>query len=206
MSNRMSSTVLDFDIVSRAQQGDSDAFASIFHAHRRKIYTVCLRMTNNPAEAEDLTQDAFTQAFRKLSTFRRDCALSSWLYRVAVNTVLMHFRKKSLRQISLDDAYNEDKHLHCEHASKDDLLLGCIDRIALVRAISELPDGSRTIFLLHDVKGYRHEEIAELLNCSPGNSKSQLHKARRRVRKLLIAPQLNQQSVSMPRTAQSSSF
>jgi len=146
-------------------------------------------MTHNAAEAEDLTQDTFMRVFRKLASFRRDSRLSSWLYRIAVNTVLINFRKKSLRQISLDDAYNEDKHfVRCQYASKDDRLLGCIDRIALARAISELPDGCRTIFLLHDVKGYRHEEIAELLDCSMGNSKSQLHGARLRVRKLLIAP------------------
>jgi len=177
---------VDFDLVKRAQQGDSDAFASLFHAHKGRIYSICLRMTNNTAEAEDLTQDAFMQVFRKLSTFRGDSALSTWLYRIAVNTVLMHFRKKALRQISLDEPYNQDARLvRREYGTKDDRLSGCVDRIALTRAIRELPDGYRTIFLLHEVEGYEHQEIAELLGCSVGNSKSQLHKAKLRIRELL---------------------
>src|SRR5437660_12313312 len=89
------------DLVRKAQRGDADAFAGLFYAHRPRVYSLCLRMTNNTAEAEDLTQDAFLQVFRKLSTFRGDSALSTWLYRIAVNTVLMHFRKKALRPISL---------------------------------------------------------------------------------------------------------
>ena len=176
----------DLDLVKRAQQGDADAFASLFHSHKARIYSVCLRMTNNTAEAEDLTQDAFLQVFRKLATFRGDSALSTWLYRIAVNTVLMHFRKKALRQISLDEPYNQDaKVVRREYGSRDDRLTGCVDRIALARAIKELPDGYRTIFLLHEVEGYEHQEIAELLDCSVGNSKSQLHKAKLRIRELL---------------------
>jgi len=143
-------------------------------------------MTNNTAEAEDLTQDAFLQVFRKLGTFRGDSALSTWLYRIAVNTVLMHFRKKALKQISLDEPYSQDaKVVRREYGSRDDRLTGCVDRIALARAIKELPDGYRTIFLLHEVEGYEHQEIAELLDCSVGNSKSQLHKAKLRIRELL---------------------
>lgn len=189
MSGQPNPTVrfnVDFDLVRRAQQGDSDAFASLFHAHKARIYSICLRMTNNTAEAEDLTQDAFMQVFRKLATFRGDSALSTWLYRIAVNTVLMHFRKKALKQISLDEPYNNDaRTVRREYGSKDDRLSGCVDRIALTRAIRELPDGYRTIFLLHEVEGYEHQEIAELLDCSVGNSKSQLHKAKLRIRELL---------------------
>jgi RNA polymerase sigma-70 factor (ECF subfamily) len=189
VSSQANSTVrfnVDFDLVKRAQQGDPDAFASLFHAHKARIYSICLRMTNNTAEAEDLTQDAFMQVFRKLATFRGDSALSTWLYRIAVNTVLMHFRKKALRQISLDEPYNQDaRTVRREYGSKDDRLSGCVDRIALTRAIRELPDGYRTIFLLHEVEGYEHQEIAELLDCSVGNSKSQLHKAKLRIRELL---------------------
>ncbi|GAC1431963.1 MAG: hypothetical protein NVS1B11_02530 [Terriglobales bacterium] len=176
----------DLELVKRAQEGDSEAFASLFYAHKTRIYSVCLRMTNNTAEAEDLTQDAFLQVFRKLATFRGDSALSTWLYRIAVNTVLMHFRKKSLRQISLDEPFNQDaKQVKREYGSKDDRLVGSVDRIALGRAIKELPDGYRTIFLLHEVEGYEHQEIAQLLDCSVGNSKSQLHKAKLRIRELL---------------------
>ena len=176
----------DLDLVQRAQRGDSDAFASLFYAHKPRIYSVCLRMTNNTAEAEDLTQDAFLQVFRKLATFRGDSALSTWLYRIAVNTVLMHFRKKALRQISLDEPLNQDaRTIRREYGSPDGRLSGCVDRIALTRAIRELPAGYRTIFLLHEVEGYEHQEIAQLLDCSVGNSKSQLHKAKLRIRELL---------------------
>jgi RNA polymerase sigma-70 factor (ECF subfamily) len=179
-------TESDLDLISRAQSGDSDAFASLFHAHKARIYSVCLRMTNNTAEAEDLTQDAFLQVFRKLATFRGDSALSTWLYRIAVNTVLMHFRKKALKQVSLDEPYNQDARLvRREYGSRDGRLVGSVDRIALTRAIKELPVGYRTIFLLHEVEGYEHQEIAELLDCSVGNSKSQLHKAKLRIRELL---------------------
>jgi len=176
----------DLQLVKRAQEGDAEAFASLFHAHKARIHSVCLRMTNNTAEAEDLTQDAFLQVFRKLATFRGDSALSTWLYRIAVNTVLMHFRKKALRQVSLDEPYSQDaKVVRREYGSRDDRLTGCVDRIALARAIKELPDGYRTIFLLHEVEGYEHQEIAELLDCSVGNSKYQLHKAKLRIRELL---------------------
>jgi RNA polymerase sigma-70 factor (ECF subfamily) len=143
-------------------------------------------MTNNTAEAEDLTQDAFLQVFRKLATFRGDSALSTWLYRVAVNTVLMHFRKKGLRQVSLDEPSNQDTRVvKREYGNIDDQLSGSIDRIALARAMKDLPAGYRTIFLLHEIKGYEHQEIARLLRCSVGNSKSQLHKAKLKMRELL---------------------
>lgn len=179
----------DLELVKRAQRGDSDAFASLFNAHKTRIYSLCLRMTNNTAEAEDLTQDAFLQVFRKLATFRGDSALSTWLYRIAVNTVLMHFRKKALRQVSLDEPFTQDARLvRREYGARDGRLAGCVDRIALARAIRELPDGYKTIFLLHEVEGYEHQEIAELLSCSVGNSKSQLHKAKLRIRELLGYP------------------
>src|SRR5436305_12668753 len=176
----------DLDLVKRAQCGDADAFASLFHAHKAKVYSVCLRMTNNTAEAEDLTQDAFLQVFRKLATFRGDSALSTWLYRVAVNTVLMHFRKKGLRQVSLDESSNQDTRVvKREYGSLDERLSGSIDRIALARAMQDLPAGYRSMFLLHEIKGYEHQEIARILRCSVGNSKSQLHKAKLKMRELL---------------------
>jgi RNA polymerase sigma-70 factor (ECF subfamily) len=175
------------ELVKRAQEGDSDAFAALFHTHKARIYSVCLRMTNNAAEAEDLTQDAFLQVFRKIASFRGDSAFSTWLHRISVNTVLMHFRKKSLCQVSLDEPYsNEDGgKVRREIGTRDGDLAGCIDRITLARAMKELPPGYRTIFLLHEVEGYEHKEIAEMLGCSVGNSKSQLHKAKLRIRELL---------------------
>src|SRR5438128_4224402 len=125
----------DLDLVRCAQQGDADAFASLFHSHKARIYSVCLRMTNNTAEAEDLTQDAFLQVFRKLATFRGDSALSTWLYRIAVNTVLMHFRKKALRQISLDEpSTREPGAPKREHGKVHERRSTSTDRIALTRA------------------------------------------------------------------------
>jgi RNA polymerase sigma-70 factor, ECF subfamily len=176
----------DVDLVSRAQEGDDDAFACLFHRHRPKIFSVCLRMTNNPAEAEDLTQDVFLQVFRKISTFRRDSALSSWLYRIAVNTALMRLRKRIPPQIPLDDCSNPNTDFpRHEYGKADDGIVSCLDRIALARAISELPDGYRMVYRLHEIEGYEHEEIARLLVCSTGNSKSQLHRAKLRMRHLL---------------------
>jgi RNA polymerase sigma-70 factor (ECF subfamily) len=176
----------DVALVRKAQQGDADAFAALFYAHRPRVYSLCLRMTKNTAEAEDLTQDAFLQVFRKLSRFRGNAALSTWLYRLAVNTVLMHFRKKRLRQVSLDDPSNQDTPIaKREYGSVDERLTGSLHRIALARAIQELPAGYRTIFLLHEIKGYEHQEIARILRCSVGNSKSQLHRARLMMRELL---------------------
>jgi len=176
----------DTQLVRRAQQGDPDAFEALFHAHKAKIYALCLRMTSNTAEAEDLTQDAFLQAFRKLSTFRGDSALSTWLYRVAVNTVLMHVRRKGLRPLSLDQPLDRgESPMKWEQGKTDERLSSSVDRIALIRAMKDLPVGYRTIFVLHELKGYEHHEIAELLHCSVGNSKSQLHKAKTRMRELL---------------------
>jgi len=144
-------------------------------------------MTNNAAEAEDLAQDAFLQVFRKIATFRGDSAFSTWLHRIAVNTVLMHFRKKSLTQVSLDEPYSnsDGAKIRREYGAKDNCLTGCVDRVALNNAIKDLPQGYRTIFVLHEVEGYEHQEIAEMLGCSVGNSKSQLHKAKLRIRELL---------------------
>lgn len=178
----------DMELVQMAQQGDGDAFATLFNAHKAKVYSLCLRMTSNTAEAEDLTQVAFLQVFRKLSSFRGDSALTTWLYRVAVNTVLMHFRRKGVRQLSLDEPISQSPDSQKREIGKaDDRLSGSVDRIALTRAMKELPVGYRTIFVLHEVEGYEHHEIARLLRCSVGTSKSQLHKAKARMRELLQA-------------------
>lgn len=178
---------LDPSLVTRAQSGDEGAFSTLFEAYKSRVYAICLRMTNNTAEAEDLTQDAFVHVFRKLSTFRGDSAFSTWLHRVAVNTVLMHFRRKGNRQVSLDQPTTPDSDIpKREYGRIDAHLAGSIDRLALVRAIRELPPGYRSIFLLHEVQGYEHHEIASLLKCSIGTSKSQLHKAKLRIRELLL--------------------
>jgi RNA polymerase sigma-70 factor, ECF subfamily len=185
--NCRSHRLADADLVQRAQQGDVDAFAALFNANKTKIFPLCLRMTSKLAEAEDLNQEAFLLAFRKLGTFRGDSALSTWLYRVAVNTVLMHFRKRGmrLREQSLDDINNHDSGVQREYGEADARLASAVDRIALTRAIKVLPPGYRTVFLLHEVNGYEHQEIARILRCSIGNSKSQLHKAKMKMRELL---------------------
>jgi RNA polymerase sigma-70 factor (ECF subfamily) len=178
----------DLGLVRRALDGDADAFASLFHMHKHRVYAVILRMTNNTAEADDLTQDVFIQVFRKLSTFRGESALSTWLYRLAVNTALMHFRKQAPPQVSLDDDGDREavSPVRREHGQHDERLRCSLDRIALARALSALPDGYRTIFELHEIQGYGHREIARLLHCSVGNSKSQLHKAKQRIRECLV--------------------
>ncbi len=180
--------VSEADIVRRAQQGDVEAFGILFRQHKTRVYALCLRMTRNTAEAEDLTQDAFLHVFRKLSAFRADSALSTWLYRVTVNTVLMHFRKKSLCTVSADKPNPREQDGNPtprEFPTTDVRLAGSVDRLALNRALAELPNGYRRIFLLHEVAGYEHREIATFLGCSVGNSKSQLHKARQRIREVL---------------------
>jgi RNA polymerase sigma-70 factor (ECF subfamily) len=198
----------NLDLIKRAQRGDAEAFASLFHAHKMRIYSLCLRMTNNTAEAEDLAQEAFLQVFRKLATFRAESAFSTWVYRIAVNTVLMHFRKKSPCRISLDESYcdhGDSKPMRREYGTRDGRLETSITRVALTRAISELPEGYRVIFILHEVDGYQHREIAELLGCSVGTSKSQLHKAKLRIRELLTSTIQAQHQYTAPAPACSAS-
>jgi RNA polymerase sigma-70 factor (ECF subfamily) len=174
-------------LVQRAQRGDEQAFATLYQLHNKLVYSVCLRMTKDVAEAEDRTQEAFIQAFRNLNSFRGGSAFSTWLYRVAVNTVLMKLRRKSPPVLSLDAPVSRDSPSLKREVEKEDLnLRGAIDRIVLRHVIEELPRGCRQIFELHEVEGYEHHEIAKLLQCSIGNSKSQLHKAKKIMRKLLF--------------------
>src|SRR3979490_389858 len=175
-------------LVQRAQRGDEQAFATLFQLHKKRVYSVCLLMTKDVAEAEDLTQEAFLQVFRSVSSFRGDAAFSTWLYRVAVNTVLMKLRRrKSPPVLSLDEPVSsESPSLRRDFGKSDPHLSGAVDRIALRRALQELPEGCRKIFALHEVEGYQHHEIAQLLHCSIGNSKSQLHKAKLKMRDLLF--------------------
>jgi RNA polymerase sigma-70 factor, ECF subfamily len=174
------------NLITQARNGDVNAFATLYETYKPRIVAVCLRMTKDMAEAEDLTQDAFIYVFRKFSTFRGDSAFSTWLHRVAVNTVLMHFRRKGRRQMHLEHPNPPDSgRLRREYGRVDERLARCADRLALTRAINELPPGYRTIFLLHEMQGYEHQEIARRLHCSIGNSKSQLHKAKLRMRELL---------------------
>ncbi|HKI12347.1 MAG TPA: RNA polymerase sigma factor [Candidatus Acidoferrum sp.] len=177
----------DAELIARAQRGEEQAFEAIYNAHKRRVYYLCLRMIGNTAEAEELTQEAFMQVFRKIQTFRGDSSFSTWLHRVSVNVVLMKLRKKTPNEIPIDseDENQEFSAPPKEFGAPDLTLTGLVDRVTLDRAVAELPPGCRQVFLLHDVMGCEHNEIAAMLDYSVGNSKSQLHKARMRLRKLL---------------------
>lgn len=175
-----------------AQLGDPSAFEIIYQEYASRVYALCLRMLRDPVEAEDLTQEAFLQLFRKLNTFRGESAFSTWLHRLTVNLVLMRLRKKSLPTVSIEstaDQENEVDSPTIDVGTPDLRLEGSIDRLRLECCIAQLPAGYRAIFVLHDIQGYRHDEIAEIVGRSVGDSKSQLHKARTRLRKLLCEAQ-----------------
>ncbi len=176
------------EAIRQAQQGDGAAFEFLYRMHSRRVYALCLRMVSNPAEAEDLSQEAFLQLFRKIGTFRGESAFSTWLHRMAVNVVLMKLRKKNLPAASLEELTEPDEETggpRKDVGAPDLAMLGSIDRVHLERAMGQLPPGYKQVFVLHDVQGYEHNEIAGLMGCSIGNSKSQLHKARMRLRELL---------------------
>ena len=178
----------DSEAIRLAQQGDPTAFEILYRRHSRRVFGVCLRMAGNQSEAEDLTQETFLTIFRKIQSFRGESAFSTWVHRVAVNTVLMRLRKKSVASDSLDESNEhgeEEFNTPMQLGERDLQLSGTIDRINLERAINQLAPGCRAMFMLHDVEGYRHNEIAEIVGCSVGNSKSQLHKARLRLREIL---------------------
>src|ERR1044071_1354765 len=175
--------VADEDI-NFALSGDKmSGFGDLYRRHYRRVYSICLRMTGNVAEAEDLTQEVFIQLHRKLDSFRGESQFTTWLHRLTVNQVLMHFRKRSVRsELTTDDGEMPDS---VDPDTINPEAMPIVDRIGLENAIAQLPTGYRTVFVLHDVEGYEHEEIARILGCSAGTSKSQLHKARMKLRRLL---------------------
>lgn len=185
-SKKSGEKLSEAEAIERAKQGDAAAFEVLYNLHKRRVYSLCLRMTTNTAEAEDLTQEAFLQLFRKIGTFRGESAFSTWLHRMAVNVVLMQLRKKGLQVVPLDDENEgEEETPKKDYGAQDNVLAGALDRLQLKDAIDRLPPGYRSIFVLHDVEGFEHNEIAEMVGCSIGNSKSQLHKARMKLRELL---------------------
>src|SRR5213594_819430 len=187
-SPQSSKPLIEADAIRLAQAGDAAAFEFLYHLHGRSVYALCLRMVGNPADAEDLMQEAFLQLFRKIGTFRGQSAFSTWLHRMTVNVVLMRLRKKSLPAASLEETTEPDEETggpRKDIGAPDLGLSGAVDRVNLERAIGQLPPGYRAVFVLHDVQGYEHNEIADIMDCSVGNSKSQLHKARTRLRELL---------------------
>jgi len=166
-----------------AATGDMEAFEKIYRRYHHRVYSLCLRMNRNVAQAEDLTQEVFIQVFRKIHTFRGDSSFNTWLHRLTVNQVLMHFRKPVVRaeQTTEDDSFP----VRVARGTEDPNKMGLIDRISLDEAIAQLPPGYRAVFILHDVVGYEHEQISRMLGFAVGTSKSQLHKARIRLRSLL---------------------
>ena len=180
------SKLSEAEAIERAKQGDAEAFEALYNLHKRRVYSLCLRMTANTAAAEELTQEAFLQLFRKIGTFRGESEFSTWLHRMSVNVVLMQLRKKGLPVVSLEETMETEEDAPRKELGADDpRLAGSVDRMQLQRSIASLPPGYRMIFLLHDVEGYEHNEIAGMVGCSIGNSKSQLHKARMKLREIL---------------------
>jgi len=178
--------ITETEAIERAKQGDEAAFEVLYQLHKRRVYSLCLRMVSNPSQAEDLAQEAFLQLFRKIGTFRGESAFSTWLHRMTVNVVLMQLRKKGLPIVSLEETLEADEEAPRKEFGGDDVRLGgSVDRMQLERAINRLPPGYKTVFVLHDVEGFEHNEIAQLVGCSIGNSKSQLHKARLKLRDYL---------------------
>ncbi len=180
-------TAPDITLCRLATDGNIPAFELLYERYHRRTYSLCLRMTSSQTEAEDLTQEVFIQLFRKVGSFRGDSAFSTWLHRLTVNQVLMHFRRRSVKneRTSEDGEMPEQSVPGTANPNKMQVL----DRIALKNAIAELPNGYRNVFVLHDVEGFEHEEVARMMGISVGTSKSQLHKARLKLRGLLIKKQ-----------------
>ena len=160
-----------------------EAFEQLYERHHRRVYSLCLRMTQNVAQAEDLAQEAFIQLFRKIGSFRGESAFTTWLHRLTVNQVLMHFRKKGVKLEQTSD--DGETPVQVVLGTGNPNQMPVVYRIALDRAIGQLPPGYLTVLVLHDVEGHEHEEIARMLGCSVGTSKSQLHKPRMKLRTLL---------------------
>ena len=176
-------TAKDFELTQAAANGNMVAFEEVYNRHHRRVYSICLRMLQNATEAEDLTQDVFIQLHRKIGSFRGDSAFTTWLHRMTVNQVLMHFRK---RNVKFEKTTEEgETPVQIVSGTANPMKMPVVDKIAIEHAIEQLPTGYRNVFVLHDVEGYEHEEVARILGCSVGTSKSQLHKARLKLRKLL---------------------
>jgi RNA polymerase sigma-70 factor, ECF subfamily len=178
-----SETAADTELARAVAAGDSEAFERLYEQHHRRVFSLCLRMLGSAPQAEDLTQEVFLQVFRKIGSFRGDSAFTTWLHRLTVNQVLMHFRK---RGVKLEHTSEEGDFTNVvETPLQSTRRISMVERLALEKAIAELPPGYRTVFVLHDVEGYEHGEIGSTLGISVGTSKSQLHKARMRLRELL---------------------
>ncbi len=178
------SVIEDFDLSQMAGQGDMKAFEEIYNRYHRNVYAICLKMTKNSHDAEDICHDVFVILFRKIGTFRGEAAFTTWLHRSTVNTVLMKFRKdKTKKETSMEGSEFYER---CHHSEAQNLTNSIIAKMDLEKAIDELADGYKNVIMMHDYEGYEHEEIASLMGYSDGTSKSQLHKARNRTRKSVM--------------------
>ncbi|MGI8996945.1 MAG: RNA polymerase sigma factor [Pyrinomonadaceae bacterium] len=173
----------DYELAQRSAAGDMEAFEELYRRHFRRVYALCLRMLGNPTEAEDLTQETFIQLYNKIGSFRGDSQFTTWLHRMTVNQVLMHFRRRKSRpEFTTPEG---ETPVQIVRGTENPNAMPVVDRITLENSISQLPPGYRSVFVLHDVEGYDHGEIAGMLGISVGTSKSQLHKARLKMRNLI---------------------
>jgi len=178
-------SMTDFNLSRAAAGGDMRALGELYERYRHRVYAVCISMMRNPAEAEDLTQEVFVSLVKKIGSYRGESQFTTWLHRLTVNSVLMHFRRPSRREQIFTDL--EDVIPIAPRLSASLLPGPLTDKIAFRSAVARLPKGCRTVFVLFDLAGFEHEEIAKLLGCTAGTSKSQLHRARLKLRKLLQA-------------------
>jgi RNA polymerase sigma-70 factor (ECF subfamily) len=170
----------DADLVARCQAGDAEAFELIYRRHAARLYSLACRMAGSPEDGEDLLQEIFLQAYRKLGSFKGDAALGTWIYRLALNHCLDFVRSRQAKMNKLTESLDAEAAI--EPAGKRDTPIARID---LDRALERLPDGCREAFVLHDVEGLDHKEVAALLGIAEGTSKSQVFKARLKLRALL---------------------
>lgn len=173
----------DNALVDRCREGDVGAFEELYRAHAGKLFSVACRMLGNPADAEDLLQEIFLSAHRKLEGFRGESALATWLYRLATNHCLDYLRSRAARTNQLTDTLDDEPGLY--EAGRQGLAEQTVTKMDLERAMARLPEGCRAAFVLHDVQGLEHREVADALGIAEGTSKSQVHKARLRLRAFL---------------------
>jgi RNA polymerase sigma-70 factor (ECF subfamily) len=172
-------------LVERCRSGDLGAFEELYRAHAGKLFSVACRMLGNPADAEDLLQEIFLAAHRKLDGFRGESALGTWLYRLATNQCLDYLRSRAARTSQVTEGLDEEPGRY--EPGRAGLAEQTVTRMDLERALAQLPEGCRAAFVLHDVQGLEHREVAQALGIAEGTSKSQVHKARLRLRALLLA-------------------
>ena len=176
--------VIDYNLAQKAANGDIEAFEAIYWKYHRRVFGTCMQMTRNAAEAEDVTQKVFILLFRKIGSFRGESSFYTWLHRMTFNQVLMHFRHNKSRKDSPNEC-GESLEENTTYKVKSDHNQ-VLERLQLSEAIAQLADGYRRVLILHDIQGFEHEEIARILGCATGTTKSQLHKARRKLRVLLM--------------------